>query len=631
MQTATRTQRADVDEAFIRRGVALADLDAVRVALYQLTGDPSLVDHPKAADLNDAQREALIDKAVAWLVDNAGPAKPPEPEEPVLRHLMEMAGDGPMDDIDFEARRELPGFREFPNMVDWSGAKPEMPDGFLVTIVGSGFSGITMAVQLEQLEIPYQILERREESGGTWSIHRYPDIRVDTISATYEFPFEKDHRWSEYFARGPEVRDYIDSVARRRGIHEKIRFGHDLEEARFDEAANVWTMKVRTSEGVRTLTTNAIVGAHGTFANPRRPDIAGIDEYTGTLVHPSLWPTDLDLTGKRVAIIGNGSTGVQMLAPIAEAAEHVHVFQRTPQWIAPRAKYGDPVEPETNWLFDNFPGYWNWFRYRSIAPLFQTHGFLRVDEDWVAEGGQVNAMSDALRADLTAYIRQQVEGDEDLIEKLVPDYAPFCRRPVVDNNWYRSLIRSNVDLVTEPIETFTTDGIRTDDGKIREFDVVVTATGFEVSRYLWPTAYHGPDGVDIHDRWEHDGPRAYLGMMMAGYPNLFMIYGPNSQPLSGGTGLPIWFAVWSAYIARCLMRMLETGGSRIEVTQEAFEQYNRELDLEAAGLVLMQEEGMPERNYYVNEFGRLQVNAPWYGPLFHEMCTVVEWDHLEMA
>jgi 4-hydroxyacetophenone monooxygenase len=620
-----------VDSAFIRRAIELADLNAVRVALYQHTGDPDLAALPVAANLDEAGRELLISKAVAWLEDNAAPGMPPEPPEPELRDLMNMATAEEMGDLEFEARRDLPAFRDFPWMVDWTNGKPALPEHFKVAIVGSGFSGLAMGVQLERLGIPYVLLERRSEPGGTWSINRYPDIRVDTISMTYEFSFEKNHRWKEYFGRGPEVRAYLDHISRKYGVHDNTLFNRDLKKATFDENRSVWVLEVDGPDGVEILEVAAIVTAVGTFANPRFPEFDGRDRYEGQILHPTRWPAEFDAKGKRVAIIGNGSTGVQLLAPIAEEADHVVVFQRTPQWISPRDKYGKAVEPEIHWLLDNFPGYWNWARYMAIAGLFQTHRFLIPDDEWKAQGGKFNPLNDKLRQDLTAYITAQTGGRRDLIEKLIPDYAPFSRRPVVDNGWYRALTRDNVELVTDGIARLTPRGIETADGSVYDVDVIVTATGFEVMKYLWPADYTGAGGMSIHDFWSSDGPRAYLGMMTPNFPNMFMIYGPNSQPVSGGTGLPIWYIIWAAYSARCLVRMIEEGKSRVEVTMDAFERYNEALDKEAGQLILLQEEGAPDKNYYVNEFGRLQVNAPWYGPEFHRMCTNVDWDDLDLS
>ncbi len=621
-----------VDRTFIRRAVELADLNAVRVALYQQTHDPEIAALPVALQLDETGRELLIGKAVDWLSEHADPAMPAEPPEVELRTLMDMATGEHMGDLEFAARRDLPAFKAFPWTVEWSGAKPELPEGYQVAIIGSGFSGLAMAVQLELLDIPYVVLERRPDPGGTWSVNRYPDIRVDTSSITYEFSFEKKYPWTEYFGRGAEVREYIEYISKKYGVFSNTRFERELTAATFDESRDVWVLELQTPDGTETVEANAIVNAVGTFANPNFPHFEGLETFAGQILHPARWPADFDATGKRVAVIGNGSTGVQLLAPIAEDADQVHVFQRTPQWISPRDKYGQPLEPEIRWLVENFPGYWNWWRYMAIASLFGTHGYLVADEEWKAQGGKFNPMNDKLRDDLTTYIKVQTGGRQDLIDRLVPDYAPFSRRPVVDNGWYKALTRDNVELVTDDIVRLTPTGIETVDGTFREVDTIVTATGFEVAKYLWPACYTGRGGVELHEQWAVDGPRAYLGMMVPGFPNMFTLYGPNSQPLSGGTGLPIWYVIWSAYAARCLVQTLETGRSRVEVKEEAFTRYNTDLDETASSLLLLQEEGAPDKNYYVNrEHRRLQVSAPWYGPEYHRMCTNVDWDDLELT
>ena len=622
------------DNEFIRRAVELADLNAVRVALYQQTKDPELLELPMALQLDDDQRKLLVDKAAAWLEENStSEVLLPEPPEDELRELCNLATKEEMSDVDFNARRELPAFNEFPWFTRWTGEKPELPEGFHAVVVGSGFSGLAAAIQLSLLEIPYTVIERRPEPGGTWTINRYPDIRVDTISITYEYNFEKNFPWTEYFGRGPEVRAYLDHISNKYGVKENTKFAHDLKSATWDNDEHRYELVVDTPDGAVTMHANYLINAVGKFANPNVVEFPGRDSFDGLIIHPSRWPEDLDLTGKRVAIIGNGSTGVQMLQPIAEAAEQVFVFQRTPQWISPRPKYGDPIEPEIRWLLDNFPGFWHWWRYMAIAALFQTHKMLIPDPEWKGEGGHFNQMNDGLRDTLTAYIKDQVNGDQELIDKLMPEYAPFSRRPVVDNGWYKSLTRDNVELITDPISEFVPTGVETEDGTHRPVDIIVTATGFQVEKYLWPAKYIGDDGVNVHDYWSKDGARAYLGMMVPHFPNMFMLYGPNSQPLSGGTGLPAWYVIWSSYAAQLLVEMLEQGKSQVSVTEEAYERYNEALDKEASQLLLLQDEGAPEKNYYVNTSNdqpRLQTSAPWYGPDFHRMCTEPDWNDLEL-
>ena len=322
-----------------------------------------------------------------------------------------------------------------------------------------------------------------------------------------------------------------------------------------------------------------------------------------------------------------------MVSPIAEQAEQVYVFQRTPQWISPRDKYGEPVEPEVRWLLDNFPGYWNWWRYMAIAALFGRTASSSRDPEWQAQGGHWNPMNDKLRDDLTAYIKAQTGGDQSLIDELIPDYAPFSRRPVVDNGWYQALTRDNVELVTDSIAHLTArPASRPSDGTVLEVDVIVTATGFDIIKYLWPAEYRGKDGLDVHDSGRsrrparvprHDGA-ALPQHVHALRPQLAAVVGRH-RPADLVHGL--------VGVLRTMhhpdARRTAIPGSRSR--REAYDRYNAALDIEASDLLLMNEDGNPEKNYYVNEFGRLQVNAPWYGPEFHRMCTQVDWNDIEIS
>jgi 4-hydroxyacetophenone monooxygenase len=314
---------ATVDSGFIRRAVERADLNAVRVALFQHTGDPEIGDLPMTVDLSEAQRQLLISRAVAWLEANAGPGHLPEPPVDELRALMDMATKEEMGDLEFEARRDLPAFKDFPWTTDWTDGRPVLPEGFRVAVIGSGFSGLAMGVQLERLGIPYTVFERRAEPGGVWTINRYPDVRVDTSSITYEFSFEKGYHWSEYFGRGAELRTYLDFIARKYGVHDNTLFEHDLQRATFDEDRDVWVLEVDSPDGLQTFEANVLVNAVGTFANPKYPRFEGQETFEGQILHPARWDESWDPDGKRVAVVGNGSTGVQLLAPIAAAADQV--------------------------------------------------------------------------------------------------------------------------------------------------------------------------------------------------------------------------------------------------------------------------------------------------------------------
>lgn len=620
----------NVDAAFFRRAVEAADLAALRAALYQATGDPELARLGPVAELDDADRSRLAERALYLLETRLDGLERRVPSDAELRDLMDLVLGVPTRDEHFEIRRKFLAFTPFPFQFERPEGAAPVPDGFEVAIIGAGPAGIAMAVQLGRLGIPYVLYERRDEIGGTWSVHRYPDIRVDTLSITYEFSFDDVYPWSEYFARGEEVRAYLEFIAKKYGVREHVRLGHDLEDARFDDDASIWRLGFRAAGGERIeRNANVVVSAAGVFSKAKLPDVAGIDEFEGTIVHPTQWTSELDVRGKRVAVIGNGSTGVQLLAPVAEQAAHTSVFQRTPQWISPRPNYGRPVEPEVRWLLDNVPGYWNWSRYTSIIGLMTWHeDFLVPDPEWEAKGGRITQKSEALRDFLIGYIEEQVGDRPDLLEKLIPDYAPMVRRPVVDNGWYRTLTRDDVDLVTADIERLTQSGIETADGKHHELDLIVFATGFEVDQFLWPAEYHGRGGVNLRDRWAPHSPRAHLGMMVPEFPNFFMLYGPNSQPVSGGISLPSWFQIWAAYIAQCLHTLFEEGHAQVAVREEAFEAYNAELDAAGTELAFVKDTGSVLRNYYVDREGRLVVNTPYETAELYAMMKAPNRDEL---
>lgn len=623
----------NIDTAYIRRAVEASDLAALRVALFQATGDAELAEFGPVATLDHADRERLAARAVQLLETRIDGFQRRIPSDEELRELMDLVLGVPTRDEHFEIRRKFLAFTPFPFQHERSENAAPVPEGFEVAIIGAGPAGISMAVQLERLGVPYVLYDRRSEIGGTWSIHQYPDIRVDTLSITYEFSFEDEYPWSEYFARGEEVRTYLEFISKKYGVHEQTRLGHDLEDARFDDESLTWHLTFQGPDGRRVeRDVNMVVSAAGVFAKTKLPDIDGIDEFEGTIVHPTQWTSALDVQGKRVAVIGNGSTGVQLMAPVAEKAEHLSVFQRTPQWIAPRPNYGRPVEPEVRWLLDNLPGYWNWSRYTSIIGLMTWHeDFLVPDPEWERKGGHITKKSEDLREFLIGYIKEQVGDRPDLLEKLVPDYAPMVRRPVVDNHWYQSLTRDNVDLVTSGIERLTKNGIETSDGKHHEVDLIVFATGFEVDKFLWPAEYRGEKGVNLRDYWGSKSPRAYLGMMVPQFPNLFIMYGPNSQPVSGGVSLPSWFQIWAAFIAQCLDTMFEEGHARVAVKEEAFEAYNKHLDAVGSELAFIKDVRSVERNYYVDAEGRLVVNTPHETAELYEMMKTPNRDELEFG
>ncbi|GAB2467026.1 MULTISPECIES: flavin-containing monooxygenase [Streptomyces] len=624
---------------YLECAVECADVNALRMALYQATRDPEIAAvTPQRAfgPVGDTvvfspDDIALIRaKAVDYLLTEPDEAALPVPSREEIVDLLQMAEARELGPDDLIMRHHIPAFTDMPFQAQWTGEK-RAPHDYHVAIVGAGFAGIAMGVQLAQLGVPFTIYERRAEVGGVWSINTYPDVRVDTLSFSYEYSFEKKYPWTEYFARQADVRAYLDYVARKYGVHEHIRFGSDVQVARFDGATQRWTLTVHGEDSSADVTANVVVAASGVFATPRDLPVEGASGFTGEIVHTARWSNDVEFAGRKVAIIGNGSTGVQLLSKVAEKAESVTVYQRTPQWISPRAHYGAPIAGELQWLIQHMPYYWNWNKYAAGLGTIDLRNVLMPDEEWIANGGAVSERNDMLRELLVGYISHQVDGRQDLIDRLVPDYPPMTRRPVVDNHWYASLTRNNVELVTTPIDRMTGTAIVTADGRARDAELVIAAVGFQTEKYIWPTQYHGPDGATLEDVWAARGAQAHLGMTVPGFPNLFMLYGPNSQPVASGSGLPVWFEIWTGYIAQCIVGMIEHGRSAMAVRQDVFEDFNDRLHEEAQKLIYLSPSSAIEKNYYVNAFGRLQMSAPWNGEKFYEMCAGPEDSHFHFT
>ncbi|WP_443208821.1 flavin-containing monooxygenase [Rhodococcus rhodochrous] len=625
--------------SFIERAVECADTNALRMALYQATRDAEIAaitperafgPTTDAIVFSDEDTALIRAKAVEYLLTEPDESALPVPSRDEIVELLEMAEARSLAPDDLIMRHKLPAFSDLPYQAQWHGEKV-IPEGYHVAIVGAGFAGIAMGVQLANLGVPFTIYERRAEVGGVWSINTYPDVRVDTVSFTYEYAFEKKYPWTEYFARQSDVRAYIDHVARKYGVYEHIRFGSDVTQARFDEPTQCWTLTVKGEESVTEAEANVVVAASGVFATPRELSVEGVSDFTGQIVHTARWNEDVEYAGKKVAVIGNGSTGVQLLSKIAEKAESVTVYQRTPQWISPRTNYGVPISDELQWLIQKMPFYWNWNKYVAGLATIDLRNVLMPDEEWIANGGQVSKRNDMLREILVGYISAQVDGRQDLIDKLIPDYPPMTRRPVVDNNWYASLTRNNVELVTTPIERMTDTAIVTADGETRETELVIAAVGFQTEKYIWPAQYFGLGGVTLEDVWTAQGAQAHLGMTVPGFPNMFMLYGPNSQPVASGAGLPVWFEVWTGYIAECIVGMLEKGRASMVIRKDAFDEYNEQLHEEAKKLIYLMPNSAMEKNYYVNEFGRLQMNAPWNGEKYYELCEKPDESHYDFT
>jgi 4-hydroxyacetophenone monooxygenase len=475
--------------------------------------------------------------------------------------------------------------------------------------MGTATRRVCAAVRLEQAGIPYTICEKNDSVGGTWYENSYPDLRVDVPNHFYSYSFEPNPDWSNYFSRRDEIEGYIEACASKYGVRDKVRVSTEVLRAEYDEASALWSVHVRGADGKEeVLRANVVISAVGMLNRPQFPDIPGLDSFEGACFHSSRWDHDLDFKGKRVGVIGTGASAMQFAPRIAEEVSHLTIFQRAAHWASYNVSYHATVSEEFRWLLRHIPFYQSWYRFLifwtgsdRVFPVF------RIDPEWTDPDNSTSLANDMFRAGAVEYIKQQLGGDEELIAKCIPNYPVLGKRPLMDNGWYRTLTKDHVDLVTEGIREVTPRGVVTQDGTEHEFDILVLATGFHAGKFLWPMQITGRDGVVLEERWDGgENPRAYLGITMPDFPNLFCMYGPNTNPVVGS--VIFMLECQTNYIMGCLRSLLENGHRSLECRPEVHDDYNVRLDAELEKMVWRHPR---VRSYYNNKEGRVITNVPW--------------------
>lgn len=452
--------------------------------------------------------------------------------------------------------------------------------------------------------IEHVVLEKNDDVGGGWLENSYPGAGVDTPSHLYSYSFAP-RAWNTHFGKRDEVEQYLRDVAAEHDLYDVIRFGTEVSAADWDEATATWT--VRTADGER-FTARILISATGVLNRPKVPSLPGLEEFRGEVFHTARWPEDLDLGGKRVAVVGSGASAMQTVPAIVGQVASLTIFQRSRQWIAPNAVYFQEMGAAVHRLMGRVPFYRAWYRTR-LAWNFndRVHASLQIDPGWEYPDRSVNAANDAHRRVFTRYVESELAGRPDLIEKSLPDYPPFGKRMLLDNGWYRALRHEHVDLVTEGVAAVTPTGLRGDDGTEVDVDVIVLATGFQARRYLWPIEVTGRGGLTLGDVWGTEDAHAYLGLTVPGFPNLFIAFGPGTGLGHGGSMITIAECQFR-YITDLLATMAARDLAVVEVRPEVEQEYRRRHD-EAHARMLWTHPGMT--NWYRNDAGRVVVTMPW--------------------
>lgn len=619
-----RPELLDATDEQIDRAVAHADAMALRGLLYQLTGDEEVAATEVTTVMagfaemqvpaNRAAVELLRSKAATFLKrhrDAGGGPLPIGPPERLARSMSLTVGTT-IADADVDLWLEQLAVDPWARGLEWrSPPPPERLQAFSVLVIGAGAGGLGAAVQLRRAGIPFVVVEKNPGVGGTWFENRYPGARVDQPSRLYTHTFGVGFDYPNPYCEQDENERYFNWVADAfDGVRESIRFETEVKSVTWDDGAKRWDVEAVGPDGPVSWSADVVISSVGFLARPNVPAIEGLDSFDGPAFHTARWPSDLDLAGKRVGVVGTGCTGYQMIPELAKLAGHTYVFQRTPNWCFEAKGYLAPFPDEVTWLDRNFPYLVNFTRLR-LSWIYGPDGMgkaFTADPDFDDEHAR-SALNKLVREQRIAFMERKFADRPDLLEKMLPTAPPFSSRPVLvdaDYSIYDALHRDDVTLVTDPIRRITPTGIETDGG-VHDVDAIVFATGFRANDFLWPMDVRGRDGRSLEDLWQKDGARAYLGTMLPGFPNFFMLYGPNTNA-TGGLGVFELEEMVIRFALECVAHLIVNGEQTVEVSEEGYWRYNAELDREEARKIYVDPRA---DNYYRNEHGRSAGNSPF--------------------
>ncbi|MBM3675900.1 MAG: NAD(P)/FAD-dependent oxidoreductase [Actinobacteria bacterium] len=574
-----------------------------------LAPDPARMLEPDAGYTPElvAEVQRLAAAALARFRDAGSVPAPPPSQADLARLIGFVTGVGRDDAYLLLLTEELAldGDRRAPA---WTKSDVAPERDFTVGIIGAGMSGIVAAHRLLQAGVRVVLFEKNDEVGGTWWENTYPGCRVDVPNHFYSYSFAQSPDWPQFFSTRDVLLDYFRTCADRFGVLPHVRFGSEVLGAVWDEERAAWVVRMRTRDGCEdTTAVEVLVSATGQLNRPHFPDICGRDRFSGPAFHSAAWDHSVALDGKRVAVIGTGASAVQLIPPVAERAAHTTVFQRTPPWMLPTPNYMDELPENLRVLMRHVPGYANWDRlwifwrmHEGLLPMAV------VDPDWPDQARSVSAGNDLIREMFTLYL-QAVVADPELYRKMLPTYPPMAKRIVLDNGIVPATFgRDDVDLETTSIAEITESGVRTVDGVEHECDVLIYGTGFQASKFLTPMQMTGRDGVDLHEWWDGEA-RAYLGMTIPSFPNLFLMYGPNTNIVINGS--IIYFSEGEAnYIVESVRMLCDRRLASMDVRRDVHDAYNERVDDANRAMAW----GASSVNtWYKNASGRVSQNWPF--------------------
>ena len=585
-------ERVSDMNARIDAAIDALDPTMALMALIQMTGNRTLLNHYWDAidgrqeelietfvDINAHEERPTIDPAVAAeirdrlrvAVKSGKPPVMPQLDRPMFKRMSRLLLGQDLPDMSVDVAFQHAGFTTDSRV---RKAADVPPAGFKVIVVGAGMMGINAAIKLQQAGFDFTVLEAMDTVGGNWLTNTYPGAAVDTPSRIYSFSFEPNASWTQFYPRGPEFLSYLDRVTDKYGLRDRIQFGTWVEGAEWDEARKTWTVKTVRNGKPESHECNILIMAVGPNNNPNYPKVKNLDAFKGPVIHSAAWDHSVDLTGKKVVLVGTGCSGVQVATAIADQVGELVIVQRQPEHILPNPLAHAPVAELERWAMEHVPFVAQWKRLQSLhSQMRDMHGMVMKDEDYAAKTGGFGPINDGMRMLCDGYVKSHFPDDPVMVELLTPNFPVFAKRPILDCGFYDTLKKPNVSIVRGELAEADESAVILGDGTRIECDVLLLSTGYEL-HFGRQFDIRGAGGKTLKDAFDPH-PFSYEGMLITGFPNFVFMGAPYSYLVAN-------HAVVSEqqvhYIIELLQWMVDDHLSSFDVSEEATRAFVDDVD-----------------------------------------------------
>ena len=585
-------ERVSDMNARIDAAIDALDPTMALMALIQMTGNRTLLNHYWDAidgrqeelietfvDINAHEERPTIDPAVAVeirdrlrvAVKSGKPPVMPQLDRPMFKRMSRLLLGQDLPDMSVDVAFQHAGFTTDSRV---RKAADVPPAGFKVIVVGAGMMGINAAIKLQQAGFDFTVLEAMDTVGGNWLTNTYPGAAVDTPSRIYSFSFEPNASWTQFYPRGPEFLSYLDRVTDKYGLRDRIQFGTWVEGAEWDEARKIWTVRTVRNGKPESHECNILIMAVGPNNNPNYPKVKNLDAFKGPVIHSAAWDHSVDLTGKKVVLVGTGCSGVQVATAIADQVGELVIVQRQPEHILPNPLAHAPAAELERWAMEHVPFVAQWKRLQSLhSQMRDMHGMVMKDEDYAAKTGGFGPINDGMRMLCDGYVKSHFPDDPVMVELLTPNFPVFAKRPILDCGFYDTLKKPNVSIVRGELAEADESAVILGDGTRIECDVLLLSTGYEL-HFGRQFDIRGAGGKTLKDAFDPH-PFSYEGMLITGFPNFVFMGAPYSYLVAN-------HAVVSEqqvhYIIELLQWMVDDHLSSFDVSEEATRAFVDDVD-----------------------------------------------------